>query len=203
MTKFQQLKDQLQSLEREKSFSKVTPSPQDSTFLRLGAASPVWLNVLLFAAFLLAFFLYTGNQLIDNNAGSDRVVETVQGWTDEKNEELLAGMGGWMEEMGYSNLSQQDLMELRQQGVTAPFISRMHDLGYSISAEELVALRQHKVTAYYTSNLHDLGYTDITQNELIRLKDTGVTISEVEQLIRENNSSPTVNELIRHHISNQ
>ena len=79
----------------------------------------------------------------------------------------------------------------------------MKELWYELSVDQLVNLRQHDVTAYYTSNMHDLGYTDITREELIRLKDTGVETAEVEELINQNEELPTIEELIRYHISNQ
>ncbi len=79
----------------------------------------------------------------------------------------------------------------------------MKELGYTLSVDELIQLRQHDVTAYFTSNMHDLGYTDITQDELVRLRDTGVTASEVEQLIEQRGEQPSIEEIIRYSISNQ
>lgn len=138
----------------------------------------------------------------------------------------------WMEEMGYGDLSREELIELRQQGVTATFASRIRDLGYNditldevvrlnqkdvsstfaammkglgynLSVGDLVELRRHDVTAYYTSNLHNSGYSDITKEELVRLKDTGVETSKVQELINNSEQQPTIEELIRYHISNQ
>ncbi|MCW9705915.1 hypothetical protein [Fodinibius salsisoli] len=231
-TKFQKLKDQLQSLEKEDKFVGSSAYKHRNTLLELGSSTPTWLKMTLFGAFLLSFILYMGSQIFNVNAVDINTVESVQSWVDQPDEELLAGMSSWMEEMGYGNLSQQDLVELRQQGVMATFVSRIRDLGhenltldeavrlqqndvsatfatmmqelgYSLTVNDLIELRQHNVTAYYTSNLHDLGYTDITTEELIRLKDTGVEIAEVKQLMSDNSTKPTVSELIRHHISNQ
>lgn len=228
--KFQKLKQQLYSLEKEDLYSKKVTGQGSRQLWRLGTRSPKWLKMTLFGAFMLSFLLYLGASVIPT--GTTSTVQAVQNWTEQPDEELLAGMEAWMNDMGYSNLSRQDLIELRQQGVTATFISRIRDLGlenltldeavrlqqsevsatfatmmkelgYSLTVEDLIELRQHNVTAYFTSNLHDLGYTGITKDELIRLKDTGVEISEVKAYIGENNTKPTVSELIRHHISNQ
>ena len=231
--KFQKLKDELESLEEGDMFSNsVMKKDRSNGLLQSGISSPNWLKRILFAGFLESFLVYAGVNYFDGSVSVENPFTTVQNWANQPNEELLQGMGDWMEEMGYTDLSRQELIELRQQGVTATFTSRMRDLGYAdltldqlvqlrqndvsstfaammqelgytLSVDELVNLRQHDVTAYYTSNLHDLGYTNITKEELIRLKDTGVETSEVKQLVNQNEELPTVEELIRYHISNQ
>jgi hypothetical protein len=231
--KFQKLKDELKSLEQGDMLSRpvVTRSRSKGLFQK-GVSSPKWLKVLLFSGFLGTFLIYAGVTYTDSSPSIDNPFTSVQNWVNQPNEELLQDMGDWMEEMGYTGLSREDLIELRQQGVTATFTSRMRDLGYTdlpleqvvrlrqnnvsatfaammkelgyeLSIDDLVELRQHDVTAYYTSNMHDLGYSDITKEELIRLKDTGVRTSEAKELIEQNGERPSVKELIRYHISNQ
>jgi len=234
--KFERLKEELKSLEQGEILSKpvVKKNRSDSLF-QSGLSSSKWLKRILFAGFLGSFLLYAGINYIGSGATSSvsDTVTAVQNWTNQPDEDLLEGMGTWMGEMGYTDLSREDLIELREQGVTATFTSRIRDLGYSdlslddvvrlsqndvsstfaammkelgyeLTIDDLVDLRQHDVTAYYTSNLHDLGYTDITMEELIRLKDTGVTTAEAEALIEERGGElPAIEELIRYHISNQ
>jgi hypothetical protein len=81
----------------------------------------------------------------------------------------------------------------------------MQSLGYEdLEVDDLVRLRDNGVTAYYTSNLHDLGYTDLTIDELVRLQNVGVSINTVRRLVRANNGvNPSVEELLRYQISNQ
>ncbi len=231
--KFQKLKEELQSLEQGEMLSRpVVKRNRSKGLFQSGLSSPKWLKVILFSGFLGAFLLYAGITYTDTNTTIENPFATVENWVNQPNEELLTGMGNWMEEMGYTGLSREDLIELRQQGVTATFTSRMRDLGYTdlpldqvvrlrqndvsstfaammqelgyeLTIDDLVELRQHDVTAYYTSNLHDLGYTDITTDELIRLKDTGVQTSEAQYLLEQNGELPTIEELIRYHISNQ
>ena len=234
--KFQRLKEDLKSLEEGDILSRSVAEKNRSTGLsRSGVSSSKWLKRILFAGFLGTFLLYAGINYLgsENSSSISDTVTAVQNWASQPDEELLEGMGTWMEEMGYTDLTQEDLIELRQQGVTATFTSRIRDLGYSditldqvvrlsqndvsstfaammkelgyeLTIDELVDLRQHDVTAYYTSNLHDLGYTDITKDELIRLKDTGVTTAEAEALIEEQGGElPSIEQLIRYHISNQ
>jgi len=232
--KFQKLKDELKSLEQGDMLSQsVMKNNKSNSLFQSGLSSPTWLKRILFAGFLGTFLVYAGITYVgDSTPTIENPFTAVQNWANQPDEELLEGMGTWMEEMGYTGLSREDLIELREQGVTATFTSRMRDLGYTdltldqivrlrqndvsstfaammkelgyeLSVDELVNLRQHNVTAYYTSNLHDLGYTDITKEELIRLKDTGVQTSEAQELIEQNGERPSIDELIRHHISNQ
>ena len=232
--KFQKLKDELKSLEQGDMLSRsVTKKNSSNGLFQSGISSPNWLKRILFAGFLGTFLVYAGiTYLGDSNVSVENPFTVVENWANQPDEELLEGMGSWMEEMGYTGLAREDLIELREQGVTATFTSRIRDLGYTditldeivrlrqndvsstfaammkelgydLTVDELVNLRQHDVTAYYTSNMHDLGYTDITKEELIRLKDTGVQTSEAQELIEQNGERPTIDELIRYHISNQ
>lgn len=229
--KFKNLKDQLKNLEENDPLSPPSLSNRRSS-LKSSGSSAGWFRYGMFAAFLAAFLLYAGARYTDAPAISLNPAEAFISWINQPDEELLDRMGAQMEEMGYTGLTTEQLVDLRGQGVTATYISRMRDLGYTdlslddavrlsqngvsstfaammselgytLSVEDLIRLEQHNVTAFYTSNLHDLGYTDITMEELIRLMDTGVTITEVKQLVAESETLPGVEELIRYHISNQ
>lgn len=231
-TKFKKLKEQLSSLEDGDLLTHTKLKKGSNRLLPGSSAGPKWFRYLLFSGFLAVFMLYAGIKYVGSPGVSINPISEFTSWINQPDEELLEGMGSWMEEMGYTGLTREELIELRQQGVTATYTSRLRDLGYTditldevvrlaqndvssrfaammkelgytLSADDLVQLRQHNVTAYYTSNLHDLGYADITQEELIRLKDTGVTTSEVERLIEERGEQPAIEELIRYHISNQ
>ena len=227
--KFKSLKKQLKSLEQSDA-SDYGVSRKKSGSIRKNKVVKTT-RYLLFVAFLITFLSYAVVQYgIDEQVTSP--VPDFFSWVDQPSESLLEDMGTWMEDMGYTGLSREDLIDLREQGVTATFTSRMRDLGYTdltlddlvrlrqnevtatfsammkelgyeLTPEELIQLRQHNVTAYYTSNMHDLGYTDLTKEELIRLKDTGVQLSEVQRLVEQNEERPSVEELIRYHISNQ
>lgn len=231
--KFQKLKDELKSLEQGDMLSRsVVNKSRSSGLFQSGLSSPKWLKGVLFSGFLGVFLVYAGITYTDSTPSIENPFTTVQNWANQPDEDLLQDMGAWMEEMGYTGLTREDLIGLREQGVTATFTSRMRDLGYTdlpldqvvrlrqndvsstfaammkelgydLSVEDLIELRQHDVTAYYTSNLHDLGYTNITKDELIRLKDTGVQTSEAQGLIEENGERPSIEQLIRYHISNQ
>ncbi|MCH8566847.1 MAG: hypothetical protein LAT67_01230 [Balneolales bacterium] len=145
---------------------------------------------------------------------------------------LVEGMGLKMIEMGYGELSDEYLRELRRDGLTATyianvraagypdltidealrlvragassrFISMMIELGYSPTIDELVSLRDAGVTAHFTSNMYDLGFQDIPIDQLIRLQRIGVTASLAERLQNERGTDVSLEEIIRYRISNQ
>lgn len=231
--RFKTLRDELKSLENEKlKYPSATRRSNSARSFSLGIESPNWLKYLLFFGFICTFIVYAGTTYTNSNLEIDNPFSSVQTWINQPNEELITGMGNWMEEMGYTDLTREDLIELRRQGLTATYTSRMRDLGYTdltldqlvnlrqnnvssmfaammqelgytLSVDELVELRRHDVTAHFTSNLHDRGYSSITPEELIRLKDVGVQISHVDALTKQRGEAPTIEELIRHRISNQ
>ena len=146
-------------------------------------------------------------------------------------ESLLNSMNALMIEMGYTDLTHDDLRELRAEGVTATYISNiralgfteltldeavslansnvtttfmamMMELGYDLTIDEFAQLRRANVTAHYTSNVHDLGFRDVTKEQLIRMRSIGVTTNLIERLQQEN-VEITLEEIIRYRISNQ
>lgn len=146
--------------------------------------------------------------------------------------DLLDRMNIRMAEMGYTGLTHDDLIKLRNDGLTATYISNvralgytdltleqavslakanvssafiamMIELGYELSVSDILTLRSAGVTAHYTSNLHDLGYTEVTLDQLVRLRRIGVTIPMIERLRAERGNEITMEEIIRHRISNQ
>lgn len=151
---------------------------------------------------------------------------------DGYSEDLLNSMNELMVEMGYTDLTHEDLTELRDEGVTATYISNirslgytdltleqsvrlanegvsstfmamMQELGYELSIDELIELERAGVTAYYTSNVHDLGYTDVTKEQLIRMQRIGVSTDLIQSLQEERGEDIPLEEVIRYRISNQ
>lgn len=151
---------------------------------------------------------------------------------DGYSEDLLNSMNALMVEMGYTGLTHEDLTELRNQGVTATYVSNirslgftdltlddavrlanagvsstfmamMIELGYDLTLDEFMELERADVTAYYTSNIHDLGYTDVTTDQLIRMQRIGVTTELIQSLQEERGEDIPLEEIIRYRISNQ
>lgn len=150
----------------------------------------------------------------------------------QPSEDLLNRMNSRMVEMGYAGLNHDDLTELRNEGVTATYISNvrglgftdltvneavqlanadassafmamMIELGYDLSVEDFVRLRQAGVTANYTSRVHDLGYRDVTVDQLVRMQRIGLSTSLIERLHQERGEDVELEEIIRYRISNQ
>lgn len=151
---------------------------------------------------------------------------------DGYSEDLLNSMNELMVEMGYTGLTHEDLTELRDEGVTATYISNirslgftelsldeavrlanagvsstfmamMMELGYDLTLDEFIELERADVTAYYTSNVHDLGYTDVTTDQLIRMQRIGVTPELIQSLQEERGEDVPLEDIIRYRISNQ
>jgi hypothetical protein len=187
--------------------------------------------IILFAAF---YFMngWTSNNSIFSVSNPAEFVESVIGSTSEPSQDLLNRMNDLMVEMGYLNLSDDDLRSLRSDGVTATYISNiralgyddltlndarrlaradvssaftamMIELGYELNVDDLVELRNAGVTAFYTSNVHDLGYREVTKEQLIRMQTIGLTTSLIEELQSEQVEDIPLEDIIRYRISNQ
>ncbi|PWN05862.1 hypothetical protein [Rhodohalobacter mucosus] len=158
------------------------------------------------------------------------VIESIT--NPQPSEDLLNRMNALMIEMGYTDLTNEQLTELRSQGVTATYISNirslgyedltledavrlsqadvsstftamLQELGYEPTVEDLINLRRADVTAFYTSNIHDLGYRDVTFDQLIRMQRIGVSPELISQLQAERGEDLPLEEIIRYRISNQ
>jgi len=187
-------------------------------------------RILLAAAILFVGFLFIRGTGVFS--GSPVSFVTAVAGNSAPSEDLLNRMNASMVQMGYTDLTHDDLRSLRADGVTATYISNvrslgfneltldesrmlakagasstflamMLELGYEMSAEEFARLRSAGVTAHFTSNIHDLGYRDVTPDQLIRMKRIGVTPGLVERLQSERGEDITMEEIIRYRISNQ
>ncbi len=108
-------------------------------------------------------------------------------------------------DVGYDNLTVDQLIDLENAEVSATYASMMKELGYTLTVDDLVTTRRNGVTAYFTSRMMDLGYTfeELTKENLVRMRNIGVTDGLAERLTEERGARPTVDELIRYRISNQ
>lgn len=184
---------------------------------------------IIFILALAGFFVVRGVQNFSFSPIPD-IVESIT--SPQPSEDLLARMNALMVEMGYTDLTNEQLTELRNQGVTATYISNirslgyddltledavrlvqadvsstftamLQELGYEPTIEDLINLRRADVTAFYTSNIHDLGYRDVTFDQLIRMQRIGVTPELIVQLQEERGEDLPLEEIIRYRISNQ
>jgi beta-lactamase regulating signal transducer with metallopeptidase domain len=82
---------------------------------------------------------------------------------------------------GLTNLTADELIALKIQGLTPEYIRGMHDLGLHPDADGFVALRVQGVTAEYIRELRSLGFTP-DQDQIIGLKVQGVNPDYVRGL---------------------
>lgn len=106
-------------------------------------------------------------------------------------------------ELGFTDLSLQEAVRMAKADASSAFIAMMIELGYDLDVDDIVRLRNAGVTAYYTSKIHDLGYRDVNIDQLIRLQRIGVSTSLIEQLQSERGEDLPLEEIIRYRISNQ
>lgn len=105
--------------------------------------------------------------------------------------------------LGYTDLTIQNAVSLAKADASSAFIAMMIELGYTLTVEEIVMLRDAGVTAHYTSNIHDLGYRDLTTDQLIRMRRIGVTPALIRRLQQERGDAVPMEDIIRYRISNQ
>jgi beta-lactamase regulating signal transducer with metallopeptidase domain len=86
-----------------------------------------------------------------------------------------------MKSAGLNDLSADDLIALKIQGVTPEYVRAMHDLGFQPDADGLVGLKVQGVTPEYIKELRSLGFKPDV-DEIIGMKVQGVTADYVQGL---------------------
>jgi bla regulator protein blaR1 len=86
-----------------------------------------------------------------------------------------------MKSAGLNNLSADDLIALKIQGVTPEYVRAIHDLGFQPDADALVGLKVQGVTPEYIKELRSLGFKPDV-DEIIGMKVQGVTADYVQGL---------------------
>ena len=86
-----------------------------------------------------------------------------------------------MKSAGLDNLTADDLIALKIQGVTPEYVRAMHDLGLQPDADSLVGMKVQGVTPEYIKELRALGFKPDV-DEIIGMKVQGVTADYVQGL---------------------
>ncbi len=79
-----------------------------------------------------------------------------------------------MKAAGLTNVTIDDLIALKIQGVTPEYIHQMHDLGFHPDADGLIGLKVQGVTPQYVQEMRSLGFNP-DADQIIGLKVQGVT----------------------------
>ena len=76
---------------------------------------------------------------------------------------------------GYSDLSVEDVIELKQHGVTASYLSEMNSAGWGrLPTRQIIELRNHGITPAYVRALKEAGYGSASLREVIEARNHGV-----------------------------
>lgn len=230
-TKHQKLKNNLEENDEdllEKYIKKKTENTEKTRRTEPeGNTRTFWVVIVVI---LLGLFFMNDVRNFSTSAISSTVSSV---FSSEPSEGLLNRMNSLMIEMGYTDLTHDELRELRSEGVSATYISNVRALGFTdltlddavrlananvssaflammielgyddLDLDDFIQLRRAGVTAHYTSNVHDLGYTDVTPEQLIRMRRIGVSTSLIERLQEERGREISMDEIIRYRISNQ
>ncbi len=133
-------------------------------------------------------------------------VLTAEQLSDLRDEGVTATETAEFRDMGYTDLTLDQMVALKDADVRSLYATMMIELGYEFTVDDLIQTRRSGVTANFTSRMMDLGYTfeELTKENLMRLKNVGVTERLAERLIEERGGEkPTIDELVRYRISNQ
>ncbi len=93
-----------------------------------------------------------------------------------------------------------DLIRLADHGISGSYLAALHAAGVSsLSADDVVRIRDHGVMPMLIAGLRARGYT-VTADSLVKLADHGVTIMYIDSLQRiRSNGRPSLDDIIRLH----
>ncbi|HCD50966.1 MAG TPA: hypothetical protein DEQ34_00865 [Balneolaceae bacterium] len=166
-TKFRNLKNDLNDLEREVGGVDENSSSGSVT-------SGKTANYILLFAFLATLLFYTGTRISNFSFGLGDRFENVVNSMNQASPELLDGMGEWLVEMGYPEMTHEELQAWRDKGVTATKTSEFRDIGYTdITLEEVSMLDQAGVSTTFARYMNELGY-ELSIQDLLDLENAGV-----------------------------
>lgn len=174
-TKFRNLKNDLKDLEDD------TVSQLNQSSLDKSSNSGKLSNYILLFAFIATLTFYVGSRF--DFSGINSLPDRIEQAINQPNEELLQGMGTWMAEMGYGNLTNEELIALRNEGVTATYTSGIREIGYTdVTLDQLVLLQGANVSTDYARMMKELGYT-LTIEELVETRNAGVTANFTSRMM--------------------
>ena len=87
-----------------------------------------------------------------------------------------------MKEAGLTNLSVDELIGLKVQGVTAEYVKSMKDLGMKIEADELIGMKVQGITPEYVKEMRTVTGQTLGSDDLIGLKVQGVTPEYIREM---------------------
>jgi len=95
---------------------------------------------------------------------------------------------------GFKDLSADDLIALKVQGVTPDYIRAMRALGFKVDADQIVGMKAQDVTPEYVHAMRDLGFK-VSAEDVIGMKAMGVTEEYVRSL-RASGLTPDADQIV-------
>ena len=148
--------------------------------------------------------LLTSRRVLASNAASRVQTVSVQPQSQEQTQvqkqtapsdsEQSGSYIDGLKSAGLDNLTADQLIALKVQGVTSDYVRGMHNLGLKPSVEELIGMKVQGITPDYVREMRSLGF-DTSINRIIGMKVQGITpdyAREVQAL----GLKPTADELI-------
>ena len=101
----------------------------------------------------------------------------------DKSKPAKADYIGELRRLGYTNLSVDDLIELKSHGVSPEFVEGLKEQGLAnLSVEQLVKLRSHGVSPTFIRELKASGYSNLGVDQLLSTRMHGLTPEFVTQM---------------------
>ena len=97
---------------------------------------------------------------------------------------------------GYRGLPLDQVVRVRDHGITPDYISGMRQLGYTLTIEDLVRARDHGVDTQYVRDMAALGFGSTPIERLIAARDHGVTPAYAKELKALGYDSLTLDDLV-------
>jgi beta-lactamase regulating signal transducer with metallopeptidase domain len=110
-------------------------------------------------------------------AGKDKENDKLKEKKQERDDEQAAGKESYVEGMaaaGFKNLTADELIAMKIQGVTPAYVKEIHELGMKPTVEELIGMRVQGITPEYLREMRNLA-PNLGTDELIGMKVQGIT----------------------------
>ena len=110
-------------------------------------------------------------------AGKDKENDKLKEKKQERNDAQAGGKESYLEGMeaaGFKNLTADELIAMKIQGVTPAYVKEIHELGMKPTVEELIGMRVQGITPEYLRDMRNLA-PNLGTDELIGMKVQGIT----------------------------
>jgi len=117
-------------------------------------------------------------------AGKDKENDKLKEKKQERDNEQAAKKESYLEGMeaaGFKNLSADELIEMKIQGVTPTYVKEIHDLGMKPTVDEFIGMRVQGITPEYIRDMRSIA-PNLGVDELIGMKVQGITPQYADEM---------------------